>query len=292
MTLNATTMYCAVRLIGDQSARDPDTGKQTQPKRAPIGTGFVVTVPSETFENVEYPYLLTAHHVIAGQTATEAQPPNPLDEGSLYEPVRVKKWHQPLDGVDLALAPFEKGVDQPYDVRAIPTSSRMLPNALIHKPPLGATIFYVGLLAPDNRPMARSGTIGALDQSGLRFKEGYSYPAHLVDCRSYGGFSGSPCFLDLPLPCLTPLSVQPPIPDLPPEVVVGNMAHVALLCGMFTSHRTDEGAAENIENTVSRYGVGVMLRSQEIQEALMTNELTEQRLERDREIGAARRDAD
>jgi hypothetical protein len=288
MSLSLRTMYCVVRIIGDLPVRDPDTKKQTGTRRAPIGTGFVVTVPSKVLENVEYAYLLTAHHVIADQPNVEAQSANPFAEGELYEPVPIKEWCQPLDGVDLALAPFEKGIDQPYNVRAISTDWGMVPNDLVHRPPLGATIFYVGLLTPDDRPMARSGTIGALDQKGLRFKEGYSYPAHLVDCRSYGGFSGSPCFLDLPLACLNPLSAPIPFPEIPPGIgPLGKMAHVALLCGMFTSHRTDEHAPENIEKTVSRYGVGVVLRSQEILEGLMVDRLRKKRQERDAEIQAA-----
>jgi hypothetical protein len=52
-------------------------------------------------------------------------------------------------------------------------------------------------------PMVRSGTLGAVNQSGIRVDLGgageeYIYvpeTAHLVDCRSYQGFSGSPCFL-------------------------------------------------------------------------------------------------
>lgn len=53
---------------------------------------------------------------------------------------------------------------------------------------------------------------------------------------------------------------------------------------MFTSHRTDE----NEDGTVSRYGVGVVLRSEEIREALMTQELKQERAEEDAAHAAAK----
>ena len=49
----------------------------------------------------------------------------------------------------------------------------------------------------------------------------------------------------------------------------GAMLHAAILCGMFTQHLTD---TPGTDSQASRYGVGVMLRSQEIREALLSNE--------------------
>jgi hypothetical protein len=142
----------------------------------------------------------------------------------------------------------------------------------------GSLIYYVGILLPVDRVMARSGTIGALDQEGLplkRIHQDYDYTAHLVDCRSYTGFSGSPCFVDLPYASLKP--VKPPIP-YPEELgPLAELHHLGMLCGMFTAHLTDEGD----DGTVSRYGVGVMLRSKEIGEALLTDDLRKDRAEKD-----------
>lgn len=137
-------------------------------------------------------------------------------------------------------------------------------------PYIGTPVHYIGLLAFDDRVMARSGNIGALDQMGLKFKEGYSYPAHLVDCRSYGGFSGSPVFASIAYAGLS--EAQTPVPA-PSGEKLGNMHYASLFCGMFTAHRTDE----NPDGTVSRYGVGVVLRSDEIREALMTSDMRKER---------------
>jgi hypothetical protein len=80
-----------------------------------------------------------------------------------------------------------------------PLSSRLIPD-------LGDRVYFLGLLAlpaargmaERNVPMVRSGTIGAMyqDEIPLEWPDGTirKIQAHLIDCRSYGGFSGSPCF--------------------------------------------------------------------------------------------------
>jgi hypothetical protein len=55
---------------------------------------------------------------------------------------------------------------------------------------------------------------------------------------------------------------------------LGRIVHYEMLCGMLTRHYSDEVSAEKV---VSRYGVGLMVRSHEIREALMTEEAREER---------------
>lgn len=272
MTLSMEMMYCAGRIIGDR--RRSGGGLE----RGPLGTGFCVTVPSARLPSVRYGYLLTAHHVIAAQSDVEVEMPDPFAEGQLSPPIRITDWRQPLDGVDFALAPFRVGVEHTNRVVAIELEESVLPQR--HVPQLGAPIFYIGLLEPDDRPMARSGTIGALDQVGLRFQEGYSYRAHLIDCRSYRGFSGSPCFLSMRFASLEPTTPPVPVPDEIEQV--GLLFHLSLLCGMFTAHRNDQ----NEDGTISRYGVGVMLRSVDIWRALMSREMSEERATWDAQAAA------
>jgi hypothetical protein len=72
-------------------------------------------------------------------------------------------------------------------------------------PATGDDVFFVGLLGSvpsmgkRNVPMVRSGSIGALYQGGIpiRLPDGtvIHTSGHLIDCRSFGGFSGSPCFV-------------------------------------------------------------------------------------------------
>jgi len=260
-------IHSAVRIIGDQW--DEAAGRH---RRVALGTGFCVRVPSETFPDEHYGYLLTAHHVIDSQPNVELEIADPHNPGALYPRVAVSDWQQPIEELDLALAPFSPPPG--YTVTAIDLGEHLRE----HLPPagmLGAQFFYVGLLASLNRIMARSGTLGAVDQPDIEHEDGYKYTAHLADCRSYGGFSGSPCFIELPHPTLT--SKEPAI--APPESVgpVGRIVYLHLLCGMFTSHleRPMPGDA------VSRLGVGIILSSDEIWRALMTNDLVKRRRELD-----------
>ena len=271
MPLDLNMIHSAVRLIGDVPAPKLVTGM----KRGPIGTGFLITVKSETHTDVRYGYCVTAAHVIDGQNRVEVQPPNPFGNGELYEPSLVEDWRQPLADVDIAIAPFEG--DPSHTYMALEHENHVLP--LDKMPALGATIYYIGILAPLNRPMARVGAIGALDQVGIAHDGGYVYTTHLVDCRSYGGFSGSPCFVLYSLPSLTPAEPEVPLPPDMPVKVLGQMVWIAKLCGMFTAHLE----ASHIEpgGVASRYGVGFMLRHNEILEALMAKELQDKRLEQD-----------
>jgi hypothetical protein len=269
MPIDPKMMHSAVRIIGDV----PDDRLVMGRRRGPIGTGFFVTVPSEADRTVRYGYVLTAHHVIEDESLIEIQAPNPFGNGELYEPVAVTGWRQPLSDVDLALAPFGGG-DRAH--QALKAESQILPHGTM--PALGADIHYIGILTPLDRSMARTGTIGALDQQGIAHKGGYTYSAHLVDCRSYGGFSGSPCFLELKYAGLTPTSdsLAPTPTDWEP-VPMGDIQYFVTLCGMFTEHLEDNPPGE----VATRYGVGVMLPSDAIWEALMSDEVRSERTEQD-----------
>jgi hypothetical protein len=240
-----------------------------------IGTAFFIQVPSEAVPERVYLYLVTAHQVLEDQNKVEMEVPHPGLDGLLSSPVTVKNWTQPLKQVDLAVAPLAHSIS----LMGIRLDTQVLPD----RPRLlfpGSTVYYVGVLVPIDRTMARSGTIGALSQTGLDLS-GYNYPAHLVDCRSYEGFSGSPCFGEVPLAGLSP--VEPPYPMPDGMGPVGDMHYLGLLCGMFTAHLKRDGDGD----AVSRFGVGVMLRSEEIRKALMTDELRKERADQDEAAGEA-----
>ena len=291
-------MWSAARIIGDLKVRDPETKKIIGTQRGPIGTGFFVRVPSEADKALGYTYLVTAHHVIEGETNIEVEIANPFMEGTLHPPLPVTDWRPSASLVptpaapDIAVAPFQRPAD--YGIVSLEAGKQLVPGLEPIVP--GLHFHYVGLLAPLDRPMARSGTIGAVAQTGLgRWLDPYDYVAHLVDCRSYGGFSGSPCYLEYQMPGLKPVDPQPP--ELPPEQgPVGQMQYQHVLCGMFTAHLQsvpDEERAEDAvdkrykDELISRYGVGVVLHSDHIWEALMNDEMRRERAVMDREIAKA-----
>lgn len=258
-------MSSAFRVIGD--LRNPRLVGGIGGGRGPIGTGFFVDIRSSN-QKWKHVYAVTAHHVLRGQHNIEIEASQPYG-GALYSPLPTHGWVQPLEGVDLAIAPAPRREGEVYCSLGF---ERMLPDnsGLLW---LGGKVHYIGLLAPLNRPMVRSGYLGAIDQYGVPHDLGYEYPCHLVDCRSYGGFSGSPCFVDLPFAGLAPEDLsrfdfvsKEEWEHLPP---LGSLFHLAVFCGMFTQHQTD--APESGE-PASKYGVGVMLRMDEIRQALMLPE--------------------
>jgi hypothetical protein len=254
------------------------------------GTGFLITVKSCAVKDKAWGYVVTAHHVIHGEDPIYVRAANAFGDGELYEAELVDDWRQPIPGLDLAIAPFPERPDRKYS--AISMEDHLVPNMVVRGPLLGASIYYIGLFAPAGRMMAREGIIGALDVDGLPHDNShdpdppYDYIAHLIDCRSYGGFSGSPCFMQIMYARRDPLDVPLPIKTQPgvPVRDLASMAYLAVPCGMFTEHYDDENEPTHKGDVaISKYGVGVMLRGDEIQRALMTPKMQDERQEWDTE---------
>lgn len=247
VTLDPELALTALRIVGDFGR-----------KRDAIGTGFGVTGAGERDD--DWAYVLTAHHVIEHQKSVEIQAPDPARPGTTSPPIAVEGWHQPVPELDLAIAPLPR--DSGFPIVALRMGWHVVPE-LDMAPHLGGTFHYVGLLAPLDRPMVRSGTIGAVDQAGVSHdSDDYNYTCHLADCRSYGGFSGSPCFLEIPFAGLTEKCVPPWLPQ--PPRPVGRITYTHVLCGMFTEHLDSEDPVK----AVSRLGVGIMLRAADICRAI------------------------
>jgi hypothetical protein len=177
------------------------------------GTGFLVGVPVGEADAVHL-YLVTASHVVPYETSfmrlrrmRVAPPPGtPLDERDLDESVvdvDVGTWHRhPTSDVAIAFLP------EPDDLWAVGVVSvDEFVDAGSHDPFVGEDVFFAGLLGQVESmgerhvPMLRGGMIGALyqhdipmvDPGGTRRR----LDGHLIDCRSFGGFSGAPCFVRL-----------------------------------------------------------------------------------------------
>jgi hypothetical protein len=274
MSLQADMVHAVFRLTGDYH---PGTGFS---ERGVIGTGFIMTVNSETKPDVKHGYVVTAAHVVKDQSRVDIQTVD-SQTGHLHEPREITGWVEPLPGMDIAVAPIhEPPPDQP--VTALALERYLIPNKRIVGLTLGAKVYYIGILTPLDRVMVRAGTIGALDQHGLPEYEGYTQPAHIIDCRSYGGFSGSPCWVEIPVPVLKEYSFPVPEGDPQPVAPQGQMGYYVYLAGMFTAH-LDETHPHG--GPVSLYGVGIMLRGQEIREALMTTVMVDDRKRRDVQYG-------
>jgi hypothetical protein len=206
---------------------------------------------------------------VRSQIVIEVDVPDPAsDELQTGISVDADQWRQPIPDVDLAVAPFPH--EQVQRWQAFSLENHFIDDDVVV--PLGGIVHYLGIFAPRDVPMARTGSLGAYDVPVDKVENGqrYRYHADLLDCRSYKGFSGSPClgmltYAVLDSPAAVPKGV-PPNPDgsLPQLVRTANFGS---FCGILTSHYSDEDN-EDAGGVVSRYGVGVMLPSHYIRCAL------------------------
>lgn len=165
------------------------------------GTSFLVTIVGE---RLWHPYVVTAGHVVEGAEESFIRIPTlggPVD-------VTVPDWIS--HGVhDVAVAP----IDMPHDTTAVATGLDQFIDtdseeiaAEWRELELGDIVYFIGLLGkiPEmvarNIPIVRAGTLGALWQEKVPVRRSPAeasrlITAHLIDCRSFGGFSGSPCYI-------------------------------------------------------------------------------------------------
>lgn len=270
MPLAPEAINSVSRLVGDVDVLDSDETFLYQ-RRGAIGTCFCVSVPGK---EMAHGYLVTADHVLHDQADVQVQFPDASTEGTLHAPIAARDWRRPLDDVDLALCPL-RSLDFGAADRQIELSDLKFHN-WTDEVPLGTRVHYVGLLEPLDRPMLRSGNVGAINQNGIEHVDGYVYTAHLVDCRSYEGFSGSPFFRELIYAYLEPAEF--PAGFEPPDGLKLAMTRSMYRpCGMLTEH-----VHENVaDRTASSFGVATMLRWQEIRTALMSEAFVDERREWD-----------
>jgi hypothetical protein len=157
----------------------------------------------------------------------------------------------------------------------------------------GERVYFLGLLpfgslGEQNVPMVRSGTLGAWEVKDVVIGPNENrrrVTAHLIDCRSYAGFSGSPCFIQA--------DVQAPAVY---DGVTARLQHETYLVGLVNGHFDLWGKTRlvgdfplesgSIEAQVNS-GVGVVTPVRMIEEVYEMEELADDRrrleaLERER----------
>ena len=153
---------------------------------------------------MSHPYVVTAAHVVEGSNPTFVQIP---DMDGYINMEDVPEWV--VHGKhDVAVAPID--IDSTDDVVFTGLSQFVdEPDALGGQwgpIELGDPVYFLGLLGKieamtgANIPIVRTGFLGALWQEGVPVKrtpydEVKLITAHLIDCRSFASFSGSPCYL-------------------------------------------------------------------------------------------------
>jgi hypothetical protein len=246
----------------------------------PIGTGFVVNLRSR-IEGLTFEYVVTAAHVVEGRNETYARI-RTRDGGS--KDLRVHDWlHHPK--ADVAVAPFRPGGHTDLHLLHVPGAGLSWYTSPRWVPVLGDRVYFIGLLAlpaarsmvERNVPMVRSGTIGAMYQADVPVewpdKSIRKFEAHLIDCRSYGGFSGSPCFFQRD--------------DQVTAVKEGAAVYgpITFLFGLVSGH-FDQYASPKVRGDIAEVGsisvpvntgVGVVTPVERIVEVLRMEELSDER---------------
>lgn len=182
------------------------------PDGEPVGTAFRIRVTYGEGMGHYYEYWVTAHHVVKNLSSssiriqTKEPDAQPREFGKPY-PVQIERWYPHEDErVDVAVAPIT-GPKLPgglmWATTAIPIHLKAWMN---EREPLsmGGPVHFVGLFEVSRETkrfvsMVRSGTIGAWNERDIPLwtTEGDrpKVDGHLIDARSYAGFSGSPCFM-------------------------------------------------------------------------------------------------
>lgn len=278
--------------------------KESDGSRKPAGTGFLLDV-QERFGGPVFRYLVTCRHVARAcednawvrlRTADVDVVQTPP---SGTEDVSLGRWYyHPEDdvGADVAVArvniPRTPSQDQKRWANGFIRFRLDVKERKVGPKHIGDSVYYVGLLGnvPEMKeraqPMVRSGTLGAWNQENVPVEVVpdivMHVTAHLIDCRSVSGFSGSPCIVHW----------EDWVEELPEGQKVVRSAREgekeSYLFGMLLGHLPDIKSGENA-------GVGVVIPVERIRETLMREDLVEHRRkdeqaleENDGEDGAAK----
>lgn len=255
----------------------------------PFGTAFLVRMngdhrnPSGLLS--QHFYLVTAGHV-AKEDGPHYFWRRLADGTQVNQPIGTWFFHHD-DAQDVAVTPFIARGDELVSLPSMDTDAMdAWPEML---PAWGSTVYYVGLFTPGKTmskyavPMVRTGTVGAhyvpvdADETNPDSK---SYVGHLIDCRSYGGFSGSPVYVQF-----TYTTDMPDGHDTPPTWPegwreahnIGILSYATALWGLLVEHYDDR----NSHGLVSRTGVGIVLPVERIRETLMQKGLVTLRRKRE-----------
>lgn len=271
----------------------PRKGDDQSEQMLPIGTGFLVSCADPDDGSIRFQYVVTASHVVANGSPTSVRVKSGTD-GFLDLP--VADWvHHPE--ADVALAPF-KGLGLKFSVSVETELFVGSDDTEAWEPELGERVYFLGLfdkfraMGERNIPMVRSGCVGALFVTDVPIgppENRRHVTAHLIDCRSYAGFSGSPCFVQRD--------------TLRPEVLARKTTELpqrdTMLLGIVSGHFDMWGAARltgdiplepgSVEVPVNS-GVGVVTPAQAIKELMDMDEVRadRERVSRERKERAAK----
>lgn len=185
-------------------------------------------------------------------------------------------WHRHWSA-DVAVA-FISETDEQWAIGVVATDE--FTDACEHKPIVGEPVFFAGLLGQVDSmgerhvPMSRGGIIGALHQTDIPVRDPAgsrrALTGHLIDCHSFGGFSGSPCFVQM-------LRAGPPTERFHLPTTETHSPLLGIVGGHF-NHQATVDIAGDVYAVPSSAGVAVVYPCEDIRELLEDEEVIAERL--------------
>jgi hypothetical protein len=265
-------------VIAERKDEDGNVG------RRPIGTAFLVSVPTDRTNMPAFlqahGFIVTAAHVVESGEQTWIR--RRLRNGAIGD-VAIE-WGWLLHPTkDVAVTPYPS---IPFFGAAETTkfvSTEQFADAQEARPRLGDPVYFIGLVSGIPAmsealiPMVRPGLIGRLYQEKVPVRrpgdQVIQMTAHLIDCRAYKGFSGSPCFAEVPF------TIPSDAPTRPPATKPGRTYLMTVLFGMIAAHFddwVDERTTGDIFGTVRApvsTGIGIVVPCEDIRETLDSDEI-------------------
>lgn len=182
---------CAVYLY--PSRRSAEAGTQ------PVGSGFLVGIPSKTSENCCHPYVVTNRHIVA-EGATVVRLNTRAGQTDIVE-FAPEDWVFHSQGDDLAVTSIDLHSNY-HDYMLVNDPQMFLTREWMGsaRVGLGDDVFMVGRLInhegrQQNTPLVRFGQIAMMPGEAIRLDNGQMQECFLVDVPSIGGLTGSPVFV-------------------------------------------------------------------------------------------------
>jgi hypothetical protein len=195
--INDAFLDCAAYLY--RSADDAEAGKDAG------GSGFLLSIPSHDpkheAEGLTLAACVTNRHVIE-LGAPVARLNHKDGPGTVIAEFTEAHWVFHPGGADLAitLIPLES---MKAKYRRVAYESFLTREVMADKGiGVGDEVFLVGRFinhdgGQENSPTARFGNIAQLPGNPLHGESGAAQESYLIECRSIGGFSGSPVFVQI-----------------------------------------------------------------------------------------------
>jgi hypothetical protein len=251
------------------------------------GSGFWISRwGPEDIKDVYRPaYFATAKHVITKVQKESSDDRvwlrlNTKAHGQSWYETPLACWvtHPTDETVDLAI--LKIGIDATFDHVTWPLEACVVNDSLDvvttgdRKVELGDELCFAGLFYPHNGdrrniPIVRIGNVAALRTEPVLNRDGVPMDVYLVECRSIGGLSGSPVFIDI----ITAKTVSPPSHGFFAAAYPTNSPLRFKLFGVIHGHfgndlESDATVDEGKQSIGVNFGIAMVIPSEKIGEVL------------------------